>query len=82
MFPARAAAHDTGDSLHLYCRAQTSKCGFCCSTADGLQDLEECFATGLQDKASVYPAGLVFTNMVPPSYAVEERTQGAAFISV
>lgn len=45
--------------------------------------LRSLFATeGLQDKASVYPAGLVFSHMVPPNYAGEERTQGAAFISV
>lgn len=63
-FRACAAAHDIGDFLHLFCfpcRAQTSKCGFCSCTTDFMQDFKECFATeGVQDEASVYPAGLLF----------------------
>lgn len=63
-FPACAAAHDVSDFWDLFCfpcRAQTSKRSFCSCATDFMQDFQDCFATeGVQDEASVYPAGLLF----------------------
>jgi len=77
-FLACAAAYDIHDFLDLFCfpcRPQTYKCGFHSGTTDFMQDFKGHFEIeGVQDEASVYPAGLYFSYMATCSYTIEERT--------